>query len=450
MAFSIFGKTFGKAAPVQAAPPPLPPIAESVKAFKGKSLADLADPAWETISGLPPFQYAGALWRPYSVLDSEKAYRANSVVHSCCRLIANSLCEPRLQLTATVGRKETEIENHPLLDLLENPNPFYSRNETLMLFALRRMLTGTGYLWKWRTKNKSRIAQLWPLPSSWVRTRAGHGDQLITQYEITQLGGQRQTVDATEMVRTGMVDPSTMLETVSPLAAAQHEYQLDMERQDYVVEMLTNMHVPGLTYKPKFRLQGQSREELRDSLENRVGIGKRGNVMILDPGDEAEIMEPLKDFDWPAMDDLIESRICSAFGVPPILVGLRVGLEHSTYSNYGTARQSFYTETLRPLWTALGDALTLSLCRNEGEQRLKISFDLSDVTELQEDLDKRAARAQLLYAARLITKNEARDLVDMEPAADGTGEEYDVRPEPATPFGASAGAGMPAGMGGGE
>lgn len=416
-------------------------IRADLQQYHGKALSDLADPAWEMVSGTAPFQYAGALWRPYSTMDSEKAYRANSVIHSCSRAIVHAVCEPRLMVVARMGKEEKEVENHPLLEVLETPNPFYSRNETLAVWALRRLLTGVGYLWKWRTQSRSRIAQLWPLPSSWIRVRAGHGAEIIHSYEITQLGGGRQIVDAVDMVRTGMVDPSTMLENVAPLAAAQHEYQLDMERQDYVVEMLTNMHVPGLKYKLKRRLVGTSRDELRQALEDRTGIGKRGSVMLIDPDEDAELMEPLKDFDWPNLDSLTESRICAAFGVPPILIGLRVGLEHATYANYGIARRSFYTETLKPLWTALEDSLTLSLCRQEGDMRSFIKFDLSEITELQEDLDARADRAEKLYKAQLMTKDEARALVDLSPATDGSGEKYAEKAAP-EPFGAEKGAGV--------
>jgi HK97 family phage portal protein len=199
-----------------------------------------------------------------------------------------------------------------------------------------------------------------------------------------------------------------MMQAVSPLQAAQHDYQLDMERQNYLVEMLTNLHVPGLKFKSPRKLTDKERQELRAAMEDRFGVGKRGAPLLIENGADAELMEPLKDMDWPGLTGLTEARICSAFGVPPILVGARVGLERSTYANYAEARRSFYSETLKPLWAALESALTHWLLRTEGESGLSVRFDLSHVAELQEDVNSRATRAREDWKAGLITRNEAR------------------------------------------
>ena len=41
-----------------------------------------------------------------------------------------------------------------------------------------------------------------------------------------------------------------------------------------------------------------------------------------------------------------ESRICAAMQVPPILVGAKVGLDRSTFTNYQEARKQLWEEAI--------------------------------------------------------------------------------------------------------
>lgn len=383
----------------------------------GKALNDLADPAWQIISGLPPWQYAGSIWRPYSALDLEKAYRAHSLVYSCIHHICTSVCEPTYQVTSTplsAEDKPTPYPQHPVLQLLRRPNQFYNRNSVLEYWVARMLTVGRAYIWKWR-KGK-RINELWPIPTSWVRDVPGRGNQIIDHYEISQYMGASTAVDVEDMIRVALIDPSTMSDAVAPLQAAQHDYQLDMERQNYLVEMLSNAHVPGLKYKSPRRLSPEEKDDIRSTLQDRVGVGKRGGTLILDiPGAEIEVVETMKDLDWPGISSMAETRICAAFGVPPILVGARFGLEKGTYANYETARKSFYTETLKPLWAMLGSALTKGLLQDEGEDRLELGFDLSQITELQADMDALSARALNEWKGGLRSQEEARVMIGLGP-----------------------------------
>ena len=127
---------------------------------------------------------------------------------------------------------------------------------------------------------------------------------------------------------------------------------------------------------------------------------------------------PLKDLDWPGLTGLTEARITSAFGVPPIIVGARIGLEFGTYANYDAARRSFYMETLRPLWTMLADGFTRGLCANEGDDRTLLRFDLANVAELQEDLAVKHLRIRADFQAGLLTRGQALKLLGYELVSD--------------------------------
>jgi len=124
--------------------------------------------------------------------------------------------------------------------------------------------------------------------------------------------------------------------------------------------------------------------------------------------------------------------------VPPILIAAKVGLDKSTYSNYASARESFYKETVKPLWSFVATSLTRSiLLRNPAYAGLSYRFDISKVPELQEDLNEASERAALLFEKKVATRNESREMVGLPPV-DGEDGGFMQSPAPMPmPFGNS-------------
>ncbi len=133
------------------------------------------------------------------------------------------------------------------------------------------------------------------------------------------------------------------------------------------------------------------------------------------PGVEATYPGLLEDLDWPGLSGMSEARVCAVLGTPAVLVGLRVGLEQSTYANYSEARKAFFQGTLVGLWNALDDALTMGLLRQEGDTENEVRFNTDDIPELQEDATARSTRATQGFQGSLITRNEGRAIIGEPP-----------------------------------
>jgi phage portal protein BeeE len=73
--------------------------------------------------------------------------------------------------------------------------------------------------------------------------------------------------------------------------------------------------------------------------------------------DATVIGTDLKQLDFSQVTGGIETRIASAAGVPPIIVGLREGLQAATYSNYVQAKRAYADITLRFLWENVAGSL---------------------------------------------------------------------------------------------
>ncbi len=97
-----------------------------------------------------------------------------------------------------------------------------------------------------------------------------------------------------------------------------------------------------------------------------------------------------------SIDERNETRMCMPFGVPPILVGARIGLMRSTYSNYEQAQKAFWTDTMLPelKMFEVEDQYFL----NRPEQNAFVQNDLSAVAVLQGDIIQQTEAAYKLWA----------------------------------------------------
>jgi hypothetical protein len=165
------------------------------------------------------------------------------------------------------------------------------------------------------------------------------------------------------------------------------------------------------------------------------GYQNWGDVAVLGKGTRYEpVSQTFKEMDFSNIDGRDEARICMVFQVPAMLVGAKVGLNASTYSNYAEARKAFYEETIVPRWKWFENIIDAQLLpKFDGDTKTWPAFDLSDVRALAEDETAKWARAQGAAGMNLITRDEARVLIGFDAIDNG---------EPVW-LGGSAGAGQP-------
>ena len=393
--------------------------------------------AWSMIQGAWPsrWQESNAIFLNPTTQLAEQAYK-HPIVRACVQVIATSMSEPRLAVGRERYNEWNEEKWHPVMDLLENPNPLQSCEELVSEWIARAELTGFGYIRKIRNKGK-RVVQLYPIPTSWVTMdSASMGTSAGIQYRVW---GSKELVPSSDMIVLKHFDPSSILGSSGPYQAVSNSHALDKEREDFLAEIFLNMQVPGLVfhYPPGFK-SAKERKAAKKEISDALGRGNRGSFHILEgEGATLDMKAPLQDLDWPGLQGALEVRICVGFGVAPIIIGCRFGLEKSTYSNYEQAEKSFYTRTLRPKWNMASAVLTRSLMRDEYNQpdfRLRFMYD--DLDQFSVDETAHVDRICKLVQAGIIGRSEARIEVGYtEPFP----EEDEPKPLPFMPaFGPSA------------
>ena len=387
-----------------------------VRRLLGKSVVKDAQEGrygWEAV-GTGDAAKPSVGWDDLSDSDREQAARKVSLIYDCISYVATTAAEAPLIVTQSdAGSEVIEVENAPILELLKQPNSYYSARMLIQFIVWRLMCTGEYYIWKWRNGYRE-IGELWPIPSSWVKVKTGKGNVLVDHYTIKQDRGKELPVPSLDMVRQWMPDPASTWKALGPLHGADRDYQTEKERGNLVGDLLRNMNVPGLTISTPAGLSPDQKRDLRRAIIGRFGTGGRGRHLLLEGGATADLLNPFKDLDTAGLMAMTEPRICGAFGIPPVLVGARTGLEHSTYSNYEQARKAFYLDTMRPLWMALSDGLTKGLLQDEGTEGQRLGFDLREMPELQEDLKDETERAVAQFKGGLAQRNEARRIAGLK------------------------------------
>ncbi len=387
--------------------------------------------SWEVVMGQRSRLKDSDRWPELTDAQRLEAYCVHAIVYACVRLICDSYHTASLEIGTWKDKSFKPLKSHPVLDLLYNPNPHMSYAEFMEMHIMNLLLAGKGFIWEYRNR-LGVVTEIWPVPSHWVRIapRGAHGEsrckakkaehRFISHYEVLPAGAKKPLIVPTkDMTYVRMPDPTNYLDGLGPLQAAWRNLRMDLDRENYLGDMLDNLQVPGLIVRQEEEFSPQEREAVRTALEKNIGGRNRGKPLLLwGKNTGVDAVAPLADLDWPGLSAMAESHICAAFGVPPLLVHARVAQENSPLSspNLEAAEQLFFRTTMTSLWMRSAAALTRGLVHNEGyDTNLELRHDLSEIKALQEDLTKTVTVVDLGVRSGVMKINEGRERLGLEP-----------------------------------
>lgn len=360
-------------------------------------------------------------WKPvtYRELDFDRArvdgYGVNAAVGGCVRALTFAFPEPR---PLVLDQTDERLPQHPLQALLSRPNPFMSHAELLVFVITYLGIGGNCYLYKVRS-NAGNVVELWPYHDGHMTPNAG-GKTWIKSYTYT-IGGQEQEIPADDIVhlKWPMPDLAQPWIALSPLRQVAREVDTDTELTRMLQEILVNdipirtvFNLPAGTNLSETdyqvfmeRISARHRGPMRGTPAVVEGVSAITNLNL-----------NLRDLDLTALRGVPESRICSAYGVPPEVAMLSVGQAHSTENNLYAADVRFTTRTLVPLWTLVSGELTQDLAP-EFSGNVRVAYDIASIQALKKDETATWARVISGYDANLITRNEARAEMGLMPIA---------------------------------
>lgn len=358
----------------------------------------------------------------------------NATIHACLRWIVDNITEADWCICRRAANgEETQLQGHPLLDLLERPNPEYDGESLFQAAAIDYALYGNAYLIKERS-NRGEVLALWWKPAHEIAPRwPQDGSAFIKDYLYRPSGrGAGIPLDRKDVIhvrwgldtgnegRTGKHRSFPILREVAVLN----------ESSTYTAAM-SKMGVPTFAFTPKdptTHIGEEARNHLREWWANMTTRDQRGKPLV--PSLPMEFNKLGLSPEEMALDKLPHRPamlVCAAFGIHPAVVNLATdpkGLDNGGQQEQ--ARKQSYHDCLVPMRKRFGIALTTSLL-NEYEQgpirspRLYVSTDFSRVQALGEDVDQRNLRVREDYKAGLLDRAEARAETGRKPRPEDVG-----------------------------
>lgn len=340
-------------------------------------------------------------------------YEGNELIYACVRKIATSAAHARmiLQTASEMGEDPEEIVAGDVPYMLRSPNEDDTQLTFLDYMHTSLQVSGNAYVMKERIGR--RVVNLWTVAPQDVGMVPGRRG--VAQW-VVKRKGQEFRLPAEDVRQLKLTSLSNEWFGMAPLATATKIANLDMSATDFSKIFFQNAGVPRGLLKLKRRMDGGEQEAnvIRAKWKARMAGLNRHEIAVLDENAEYEKLgSGLDDLELESLRDLVESRICAAFGVPPILVGANVGLKRSTYANYEEARESFWQETLLPLYRRIGDFMTKLVAEEWEISGQEVGWDFSEVAALQESEQEKAEafRTKATSAAVLINAGFERAAV---------------------------------------
>lgn len=350
--------------------------------------------------------------------------RNNPIVALCIDwAIRNATSVPLKLYTKTRYGEEVEIEGHPVLDLIERPNPYYP-GDTLIGSIITDLSTiGSAYVAIAETSG-GKPGELYWLDARYVAPDFPYdGSQYMFEWMYTPPGvgvTQRFTPDAVINPRRGN-DPINDRVGYAPLMACSKEIGLVNLAANYTGAITKNVGATNITVAPSGENSFNTDEarDLRISIQQNISGDAAGTPLIFTrPADVSSLGMSPRDLMLTDIDMAAVSRICGAMGQSPMLHGLPDS--GRTYSNYRESQRSAWINGVIPLHDLLLTSLNIALLKRfDATGRLFFKYDYANVEALAEDQKEQATRACLLFEKGVITRNQALKIIGEEPVEDG-------------------------------
>ena len=331
----------------------------------------------------------------------------------------NFLMRTFLEAPPTVERRKKAREweqedDHPLTDLLDNPNPFYS-GEALWMALVLDFAFGNAFIYKVRNEF-DQVIQLWWIPRQliWPRWKLD-GMSFIDYYEYRP-GTRLVEIPIRDIVhlRFGM-DPKNPRLGLSQLGALMREVAIDDGAANFIASVHRNMGIVGVIISPKEKGTQVTKEALKETkeyLQKHFTGDNRGKALALGAPTDVQLLQyNLQAFDVSPVRDVSEERVCAALGLPAAVIGFGTGLQQTKVgATMKEMRQLAWTGGIIPIQRIIAKEIMRSLLPDfeaGKRQKARFTFDVSKVRALWEDNNEKHTRVREDFKAKLIDRSTA-------------------------------------------
>lgn len=295
-----------------------------------------------------------------------------------------------------------EVESHPILEILKNPNPLMNWDEFVYGYFIFKQFVGNSVfqgVWTENGLNSGKIQQLWLLPSNYIRAVSGQGLNVIDYYIDERNPSEKLNPEQICVIRNFSSNYQTAgsnLAGMSVLKAAARHLKKSNEALDAETEALQNRGASKLIYSalpadfdesllPDSKTVDAINEDLRKRVKE---AGNQGLIYNSTPLGSIEIgMSPID------LQILESQKFDIQTWASLFHVDSRVVLndhQSSTKDNMQAARLNSLSDGVVPHLISLANALNSWFIPTYKEEGLFLDFDITVFPEIQRQLRETA------------------------------------------------------------
>lgn len=340
----------------------------------------------------------------------KEGYQGNPVVYRSIEEIAVGASKIEIELF----RGDEQIEQHPLLDLLKQPNPMQSFDDFIGELVACDRLFGEQFIHA-PVQNSPR--ELWIYDPQEMQVKKSGVKGMPGGFKREVRVGKYEEYTPEEMLMRKRYNPKDCWRGQSPIMAVALQGDTFNEGSKWNYGLLKNSAAPsGLITidgdMPKPEAVSRLRQMVKSMLSGPVNAGE---VPVTSKGTQwVPLSHNPKDMDFATTMDKGAKYIASALGVPLPLVDN----DASTFNNLEQAKERLYTDTIIPLVSSIVTSLNSWLVPMF-EDGLELRLNMDSIPALEGLRQKRYDRALAGYREGVLTLQEARELMGYEPDAKG-------------------------------
>ena len=354
---------------------------------------------------------------------AREGYLKNAIVYRC----VNEISKGAGAVQYMIKSNDETLDSHPIMDLLDRPNPQQSYAEFFTSLYGYLMLSGNNYMLKVGGDQMPRELHLLR-PDRIVI--AGSNTSIPERYDYMINGRveQEYAVDQengfSEVKHTKLWSPLDDYYGLSPLSAAAVEVDQHNLASRHNINLLNNGARPSgaVIFKPKddqgytVNLTEAQRQQVLTDLNNRFTSPQNAGRPLLLEGDFdwREMGLSPRDMDFINLKHMSATDIALCFGVPSQLVGVP---DSQTYNNVAEARLALYEETIIPHLRLVESDLNEWLAPMYEDIQFK--YDIDSIPALAERKKKTYENVVSAVNAGIMTRNEAREVIGLSPVNGG-------------------------------
>jgi len=350
---------------------------------------------------------------------------SNELVFACLHAKATASLDPRLVVQQRTAKNEyVEIPGHPMRQLIMRPNSQMTESDLMKAAIVSWDVSNPRRFYCEKKYKGNLLTELYPLNPARMTPKYAHTPARDLIGYTWSDGTLSRDYSLDELIirsAPAWYDPP-------PLPAALGNVKSDIAQTDHITAFFENGGIPPGILKYDRPLNDAKREEIRDKWRGAHGnrYSRQHDIAVLDiTAQYQEIGSKLDELSSQILRSVSESRICMVFGVPPLIVYAYVGLIRATYSNLKEAWANFWDATMSPTfkeWRAFWTIALLPEFEYEKDilsERIRLHYDMSQVSFMQEDVDATQSRARANFQANGIDLNEFRASIGYPPKVGG-------------------------------